>query len=209
MNKNDILEKITNKKAQDYSFLVLFFLIFSVFVYFAIRPNLVTAFNLQQELEELRFQDQLYESTIIDIVEYQTLLEETRDDFVLLDEAVPKEPDIYSLVDDIREAAEESDIPVKNLRVSEVVFKEGELSSEQIKRRSEQNALKKGDIDYNSYIIEFTIDASFTESRDFIARTIAQRRLKVVNSITLNTGSQAATRSAEYSVSIEVEGYYL
>lgn len=209
MNKNDILNKITNKKVQDYSFLVLFFLIFSVFVYFAIRPNLVTAFSLQQELEELRFQDQLYESTIIDIVEYQTLLEETRDDFVLLDEAVPKEPDIYSLVDDIREAAELSDITVSNLRVSEVTFKEGKLTSEQIKSKSQQKKKVQDETDYNSYIIEFTIDANFAESQEFLSRTIAQRRLKVFNSLKLNAGSQQASQSAQYSVSLEVEGFYL
>ena len=54
MDRKKILELLKQKQVQDYTFSIAFFLVFSFFVIFAIRPNLITAFSLQKELEELK-----------------------------------------------------------------------------------------------------------------------------------------------------------
>ncbi|GAB4219079.1 MAG: hypothetical protein Fur009_3420 [Candidatus Microgenomates bacterium] len=48
MNKVD-LKNIFTKKVQDYTYVILFLLIFSIFIIFAINPSLKTAFSLTKE----------------------------------------------------------------------------------------------------------------------------------------------------------------
>lgn len=211
MNKNDILSKVLNKKVQDYSFLVFFFLIFAVFVFFAIRPNLLTAFRLQSELEELRFQDQQYERIILNIVEYQTILEQTRDSFYLLEEAIPQSPEIYAMVNEIRKAASDSGIIIRNLKVSQVVLKD---DGTQGNKNGSNDAPKKRTAgtqgeENKSYKVEFDIESNMTETKNLLARTFNQRRLKLIKKMAMSSSQQVATTSAVFRVTLEVEGYYL
>lgn len=211
MNKNDILSKVLNKKVQDYSFLVFFFLIFAVFVFFAIRPNLLTAFRLQSELEELRFQDQQYERIILNIVEYQSILEQTRESFYLLEEAIPQSPEIYDMVNEIRKAASDSGIIIRNLKVSQVVLKDDGTQGN--KKNSNAPAARKTTgkktEENKSYKVEFDIESNMTDTRNLLARTFNQRRLKLIKKMAMSTSQQVATTSAVFRVTLEVEGYYL
>jgi len=57
MDKKKIIALLGERKVQDYTFNALFFLIFSFFLIFAIRPNVVTVFTLQQEFQELKLKN--------------------------------------------------------------------------------------------------------------------------------------------------------
>ena len=49
MNLGVILKSIFEKKSGDYIFIIFFLLIFSVFIIFAIKPSLATAYSLKKE----------------------------------------------------------------------------------------------------------------------------------------------------------------
>lgn len=121
LNAEQIIQKLrSNKKIQDYSLVICFFLAFSVFLWFAIRPNLITAFSLQQELTELREKDAHYEEVILSIVEFQSKLENNRDNLYLLDEALPEKPHVYKMVTDIYEVASQSGLRIERMDLQEV-----------------------------------------------------------------------------------------
>lgn len=211
MNKEELLSKVLNKKVQDYSFLIFFFLIFAIFVFFAIRPNLITAFSLQRELEDLRFQDQQYERVITNIVSYQGILEETREDFYLFEEAIPLHPEIFVMVNDIRETASNSGVPLSRLEVSEVTLK-GETQEEidaaaANKRNTQQTTTQKEKT--RKYVVEFDAVANFTEVKNIVSSVNNQRRIKVIDNITIQSNGAESTQSATYRVSFEVNGFYL
>ena len=67
-----LLKQINTKKAKDYTFASLFFIVLSIFVFFAIRPSLVTAFSLKKEEEELTKINTSYEAVISRIVTIQS-----------------------------------------------------------------------------------------------------------------------------------------
>lgn len=211
MNKEEILSKVLNKKVQDYSFLIVFFLIFAIFVFFAIRPNLITAFSLQRELEDLRFQDQQYERVITNIVTYQGVLEETRENFYLFEQAIPLHPEIYVMVNDIRKTASNSGLPLSRLEVSEVTLK-GETQEEKDaatanKRKPAAGTTQKEKT--RKYVIEFDTTANFTEVKEVVGTINNQRRIKVIDNITIQSNGAESTQSATYRVSFVVNGFYL
>lgn len=205
MNREELIQKVMNKKVKDYTFVVFFFLIFSIFVFFAIRPNVLTAINLQNELNELRFQDEQYEQTILNIVDYQTILETTRDEFFLLEDAVPSSPELYTMVENIQKAASSSGAVVKDIQVSEVQFK-GE--GEEDKKKNTSNS-DEGETNANTFLVNFTVEGSLIQTRAFIRTILDQRRLKTFSTINMSTSQSQVSQSAQYSVSVQLEGYYL
>lgn len=197
MNREELLARVLNKRVRDYTFPVVFFLIFSVFVFFAIRPNLVTAFSLQRQLDELRLQDEKYDTVILNIVSYQSLIEQTREDFVVLDQAVPKSPLIYTLVADIRDAATTSGMVVNTMEVSDVSLQGKTLKDDQTKEKNKQ------------YVVKFSALSSFNDVRGFFTKLSTQRRLKVVNGMNVTSATIEGTKSATFNISFILEGYYL
>ncbi len=206
MNRSDLVKAVTNQKVQNYSFLVFFFLIFAVFAFFAIRPNLITAFSLQRELDELRLQNDQYEDTIAEIVNYQTLLEQTREDFVLLDQAVPSSPRLYPMVDEIRMAASDSGVLLSDLSISQIQLKGTEDGAGETAAAA---AEAEGDRPRQALLVEFTLEASFNEAVTFIEQVFSQRRLKTIINLGMATNqSQENALRSTYDVRIELEGYY-
>ncbi len=158
-DRNKLVKLLQDKKVQSYSFLVGFFVVFSFFVIFAIRPNLITAFNLQKELQDLKLQSREFESKIQQIVTYQTVLEQHRDDLPLLDEAVPSSPVLGKVIEEVRKSASDSGIILGYVSVESVDYK---LQSE------------------STQSFDITVDATASKEnlRLFLDALLNQRRLK-------------------------------
>ncbi|HRN69696.1 MAG TPA: hypothetical protein PLS49_00800, partial [Candidatus Woesebacteria bacterium] len=132
IDRTKITSLILEEKVQNYSFSIGFLLIFSLFVYFAIRPNLVTAFNLEKEKQDLRLQNRKYEEQILQIVNYQSTIEEYRDKLYLLDEAVPSSPAVTKIINDVKKSASESGILLTSVTVDEIEFSKDVEQYEQV-----------------------------------------------------------------------------
>jgi hypothetical protein len=210
LDAKDIIQKLkSNRKVKDYSLVIVFFLVFTVFLWFAIRPNLITAFSLQQELEELREKDTHYEEVIMSIVEFQTKLESNRDRLYLLDEAIPEEPQVHKMITDIRTAAEESDIGMTRLELRQVDLLADEDTSSSKKKSAKGNIPEK-----KEYIMTLNSDSSQEEVDRFVAAISKQRRLKLLNQVVFSPDRQGgnssnSTESATLRVQFEIRGLYL
>jgi hypothetical protein len=201
----------SSKKVKDYSLVIVFFLVFSIFLWFAIRPNLITAFSLQQELEELREKDTHYEEVILSIVEFQSKLESNRDSLYLLDEALPEQPRVYKMVTDIRAAAEEANIDMTRLELRQVdlLGAEESESSDRERRRGTEHELEK-----KEYLLTLNSSSSQEEIDQFVEVLTRQRRLKLLSQVVYSPerrGNQEteSTESATLRVQFEIRGLYL
>ena len=116
----EFFEKIFTKKAQDYSFSILFFLIFSIFIVFAIRPSLTTAFSLTKEGNDLKVLDNQYELQIGNIINLQSTIEENRDKLYLVDESISDSPQVNKIIADIKKAGDSNSIIISSLSIGEV-----------------------------------------------------------------------------------------
>jgi len=166
MDKESLKKRLTSKKAQDYSYAIIFFLTFSFFIFFVIRPNLVNVFSLQEELGRLRILDAGYENVIKKIINIQTFLEVNRSDLYLLDQSVSSTPQINKLIEDIEAAATESGLIVNQINISRIDLKEKN-------KRDSKNTL----------MVNIATRTGFEETKKFMDDLISQRRLKMLKSV--------------------------
>ena len=192
MDRKKILDQFKDQKIQNYSYNIFFFLIFAFFVGFAIRPNLMTAFNLQKELQDLKLKSQEYEAEIQQIVDYQTKVEQYRDQFYLLDEAVPKTPAIAKVLEDIRQSATDSGVILTSIAVEEV----------SIKTEEKQNSLK-------SFGVNIIVESEIAMLQNFLNTLLNQRRIKIIDDISVTKVQLEEGISNRFTITMIVKGVYL
>lgn len=187
-----LLNKIFTKKTKDYGFMIVFFLIFSFFVLFVIRPNLTTVFNLQRERDQLTQLDQDYERAIFNIVSIQSSLERNRESFPLLNDAVPSAAQVNRVIDDITKIASSSSFDIKKIDINQISLKESTDKNET-----------------HSYQVFLESAADFNTTRRFINDLLKQRRLKTLKTLNLEQDNKESTQSSFLRIKLEIEGHYL
>lgn len=187
-----LLNKIFTKKTKDYTFMIVFFLIFSFFVLFVIKPNLTTVFNLQRERDQLTQLDQDYERAIFNIVSIQSSLERNRESFPLLNDAVPSAAQVNRVIDDITKIASSSSFDIKKIDINQISLKESTDKNET-----------------HSYQVFLESAADFNTTRRFINDLLKQRRLKTLKTLNLEQDNKESTQSSFLHIKLEIEGHYL
>lgn len=190
MNKTSFLKKIFTKKTTDYSFTIMFFLIFSMFIVFAIRPSLTTAASLKKEQEDLRKIDSLYENKIMSITQVQDLMEQNRDQFPLLSQAVSDLPAINKIIEDIKSTGDRNSFTVKKANIGEVNLTTADKKSLQ---RLQINV--EGTSTFDNFL-KFTQDL------------FNQRRLKTIQKMSISRDKDSSA-SGQLRIIMNIEGYYL
>lgn len=188
MEKNP-LKSIFNQKTQDYTFAILFFIVFSVFIIFAISPSLKTAFGLKKEESDLTKVDTLYEEKIINITEIQSQVEENRDSLPLLNQAISQNPEVNKMFDDVKTIADKNSFTITKANIAEVNLRQ---------------TTKK--IDKLSLNIEGK--TSFDNFLGFMSDLFIQRRLKMVNNLSISQDKDS-TSSSQLNVVLTIDGFYL
>lgn len=192
INKTSIKRTLQLKKATDYSYTILFFLSFSFFTFFVIRPNIVTILSLQEEAGRLKILDAGYENVIRKIVDIQTFLETNRENLYLLDESLPSSPNLNKIVDDTQYAASGSALNLTAMTINKVDLKDVTQKT-----------------DEKSVIINIEADGTFIQTRNFISEVLNDRRLKNIRRIVLDQDTVAGSSSGNLKLLIDVEGYHL
>lgn len=192
INKTSIKRTLQLKKATDYSYTILFFLSFSFFTFFVIRPNIVTILSLQEEAGRLKILDAGYENVIRKIVDIQTFLETNRENLYLLDESLPSSPNLNKIVDDTQYAASGSALNLTAMTINKVDLKDVTQKT-----------------DEKSVIINIEADGTFIQTRNFISEVLNDRRLKNIRRIVLDQDTVAGSSSGSLKLLIDVEGYHL
>lgn len=206
-----IINKLrSSKKIKDYSLIIAFFIVFSVFLWFAIRPNLITAFSLQQELVELREKDEHYESVILSIVDFQSKLESNRDQLYLLDEAIPEKPNVYDVLTEVRNVARESGLEILRMELREVELLDAETNKKDTS--SQKNKAKRHVPERKEYLITVSSESDQDTINRFVDMLVRQRRLTLVRQVVFDPLEKAvpeSSASAFMRVNFEIKGLYL
>ncbi|MFH0979595.1 MAG: type 4a pilus biogenesis protein PilO [Candidatus Roizmanbacteria bacterium] len=185
----NIPKSIFSKKTKDYTFVVLFFLIFSVFIFFAINPSLKTAFSLKKEEKDLVKIDSIYEQKIMDISSIQSQIEDNRDNLFLFKEAISEYPEVNKMINDVKTIADKNSLVIKKANIADVNLSQSKKSLDRVK------LIIEGKTDFNNLLA-------------FIKDLFEQRRLKNVYNLIVNRDSES-TASGELQVILTIEGFYL
>jgi len=187
-----ITKKIFTQKARDYTFTIVFFLTFSLFILFAIKPSLTTATSLKREEFDLKKIDEQYENNIVNIASVQSLMEEHREELPLLTDAVSDHPQVNKMIDDIKKASDQTSFFLKKASIGEV------------------NLLDTKDQKLQTLHLTIEGSSSFETLMKFIQTLSNQRRLKTVQKMVISKDQQEeASASGQLKIIMDVEAYYL
>jgi len=185
-----IKKNFLNKESQEYTFLILFFLIFSFSVFFVIRPTLVTLFSLRKQIEDLEELNKIYDQKIAMIIQLQKFLENNREKLPLLKEAIPDRPNLAEVIDDVNKASSESGLLLRKIDT-------GEISLKELKEKK-----------YNQLVLNIEGEADFLNISSFLEVLLNQRRLKMVEKLTITKNKESSPASL-LKVDLKLNAGYL
>lgn len=189
MDLNLLSKSIFEKKGSDYAFIIFFLIIFSVFITFAIRPSLITAFSLKKEEVDLTKIDRVYEEKISSITSIQTQIEENRDNLPLLNQSISEQPEVNKIVEDIKKIADKNSLIINNASIVNINLSKSYQEKQNVQFKMEATA-------------------TFEHLRQFMTDMFSQRRLKLVNNLSINQDKES-TASGNLRVVLVIDGYYL
>ncbi len=187
----NLLNKLRSKKGKDYTYITVFFLIFSIFIIFAIRPSLTTAISLRQQYNDLQRLNDQYEQVVSNIVVNQATLENARDQLYLINDAMPDSPTINKLISDIEKAGSDNSINFSDITIGEV------------------NLVQTAGQRTQQIVINVNATTTFDNLMNFIKDLSKQRRLKYVKQLSIAREVEESSQSSQLKVLMEIDGYYL
>lgn len=192
MGKGINIKNFFTKKTRDYTYAILFFFTFSFFVYFVIRPNLISVFSSNVQVEQLQKTDRLYEIQISKIVDIQTSLETNRENLGLLEEAMSIHPELNKILDDMNKTVQKNNILVERMNVDNVNLKDS----------AKEQQLKSVNITGSFF-------GNFENMYSFIKDLYSQRRLKMIKQLQLDVEKGESTSSSLLKMNLKIQGFYL
>ncbi len=191
-DKKQLLSKLFTEKNKDYSYTIIFFLIFSFFVFFIIRPNILSIFQANLQIENLKKTNAIYEYQIQNVIDVQSILVNVRDDLPLLDEAVTSKPQINQLINDITKAIEKNHLEISKLSLANVNLKD--IS------KTEQ---------FKPLVFDLGLTGSFENYLNLMKDIYNDRRIKLMKDIVISKEDKSGTNSGTLQIELQLEGYYL
>lgn len=189
MDLREISKSIFVKKNSDYVFIIFFLLIFSVFIIFAIKPSLTTAFSLRKEEADLKKINQIYEERINNIISIQSQIEVNRDNLPLLNQSISEHPEVNKIIEDIKKIADKKSLAINKASITDINLSSTNQELQDVK-----------------LIME--VGVSFDNLKQFMTDLFAQRRLKIINNVVINRDKESSS-SSDLKVVLTIDGFYL
>lgn len=186
-----LIDRVATKKTKDYTYIIIFFLIFSFFVFFAIRPSLITALSLSKQEGGLRGIDSSYEKDILSVLTIQSELQTYQNKLSLLQDALPEKPQINKLLSDLQDNSQRNSINIDKVDLNTI-------------KLSKDNRTKLQTIEMN-----VQVTSSYDNFVTFLNDFSKQRRIKSVENIDIISGDSTATSSKDLKINFKIIGYYL
>jgi Tfp pilus assembly protein PilO len=189
MDLNIISKSIFEKKTGNYIFITFFLLVFSVFIIFAIKPSLTTAFSLKKEELDLKKVDDLYEKKINNITQIQSQIEENRDNLPLLNQSISEQPEVNKIVEDIKKIADQDSLSIDKASIVDINLSQTNQELQDIKLMME-------------------VTTNFDNLRKFMTDLFSQRRLKLIDNLVISRDKESSG-SGNLKVILTIDGFYL
>jgi len=189
MNLNAISKVIFEKKNTDYLYVIFFLLIFSIFIVFAIKPSLTTAYSLKKEEIDLIKIDMVYEEKINNITSIQSQIEDNRDNLPLLNQSIPERPEVNKIIEDVKKTADKNSIIIDKTSIVDIDFSKTNKEKRDVKMKME-------------------VTTSFENLKQFITDILGQRRLKLIDELIVSKDKDSSG-SGNLKVNFIINGYYL
>ncbi|MBI5123264.1 type 4a pilus biogenesis protein PilO [Candidatus Roizmanbacteria bacterium] len=189
MNLNNISKSIFVKKTGDYISVIFFLLIFSIFIVFAIKPSLTTAFSLKKEELDLKKVDKIYEDKINNITSIQTQIEDNRNNLPLLSRSISEHPEVNKIIEDIKKIADKNSLTINKASIVDINLSSTNQELQDVRLMME-------------------VATNFDNLKQFMADIFSQRRLKIIDNVIISRDKESSS-SSDLKVVLTIDGFYL
>lgn len=198
MEKNDLIAQLF-KKGQDHEqavYLVTFFLVFVLLIVLVVRPTVDGYVTRRKELAETKLLSSQYQKVISSLNTLQSMLEMHRDDFALLDEAIPESVQMYQISRDI-ERSVLPHIPSRSYSFpAYTIVHDGAVQGEDSIAKPQE------------YKLAASLQGEYQTLQDVVAKLMNQLRVKSISSVSLDR-TRGASDSANLDMRLEIKAYHL
>ncbi len=199
-------ETIQKPKNRIYTATVFSFLAVSLFGWYAIRPTAQTILYLRREIADNQMVNQRMEEKISALVEAQSAYQTVQPQLPLVNQALPRDPDVIALVGQLRNLAMSSGASLSGITVPTVSLT-GEDATRSGSGASRASTIVKA-AKLNDFPVTVMLDGSFPTVQSFLQGITSMRRI-----ITIDTFSIAPSREAGATnmlqLTLKLKGYYL
>ena len=214
-NPKTLQALFASQEAQAYVMAFLSFFALAFFTIFAIRPTLISFFNLQRQIEEAKDVDSKLEAKIEQLLAAQQIYQDYQSELALLDKALPKDPEFAQIIQKLEEIVNDKEATTTAFEtIDEVTLLDtqqllalpntgevSELSPEIIE------ALK--DTPTESVKFSTTIGADYQSNKAVADHLLDLKRLIGLTALEfVNTGEQENS-DFDVETTIDVEAFYL
>ncbi len=173
------LEPMMEKpKTRLYSTIIFFFMVISLFGWYAIRPTINTIFYLRREIADKTQVNKKMEDKINALIQAQSAYEAIQAKLPLLNEAIPKDPNVFPYLIRMRELAKETGATISATQVSS-----SPIAIEVLPGENKPSISKPKPI-----AITFTISGTYPSLKQFFDILSQLRRLGSVDLLTIEQG---------------------
>ncbi|MFO0703337.1 MAG: type 4a pilus biogenesis protein PilO [Patescibacteria group bacterium] len=196
MDKEKLLNQLIQKDNSERWYLIGFFSVFILLILFVIRPNVNEYLRRQKLRDDLIETNVQYDKAITNLRILQTLFEEHRDEFPLLEEAVPLKLDAYKFSQDVAK------VFLPYLKENEIEF-----AGFSVGEKADAGTPLK-----NTKLIPYPqsveISGRYGQLLTALNALMNQRRIKHVTNVVF-TKTQSGSESASMTMKVDFQGYHL
>lgn len=172
------LEPVLEKpKTRLYSTIIFFFMVISLFGWYAIRPTVNTILYLRREIADKTEVNKKMDDKINALIQAQTAYEAIQDKLPILDEAISTKPNVFPYIIRLRELAAETGATISATQVSS-----SPITSEQ------QNQQKKPGNKPSTINVTLTISGPYVNVKQLLSEITTLRRLGTITSLSIEKG---------------------
>lgn len=164
--------------------------------YFAIQPTLVTMSNLIKEIEDKQKLDDDLGKKLASLASAQTEYATVQSQLYVLDQAIPRQPDIVGNLKTIEKLAADSNIIIQSLAAVEM---------------PEDTPVDAdfSDLERKTLPVRLNVTGDYMAIRTFVEKLINNRRVYVTDSINLSVSDRTLNKTLQASINITIPYYGL
>jgi len=193
-------------KTRSYTTVIFFFLVLSLFGWYAIRPTIQTILYLQREIKDKKELNLQMDEKINALIQAQAAYEGALPAIPLIAEALPPNPQALSLVSSIKSITDNMSSSISALQISEVPI--GEKASTE----SGKPTATVGKT--NEFALTLSLTGSFQSLSSFVKELLSIKRIVRINTMNfapleIKTSTKSASISPRLKLSLTAASFYL
>ena len=201
-NRTAYLSKITDfyqkKQVKFYTSLILTLSAIAFFTFLAIRPTLTVISSLRKEISDQEKVVTKLEEKLKNLGRAQQEYQEVKSELYLLNEALPKTPQLSLFLGQLEVLARENNLAISAIQTSEVPLDGNKILS--------KNG-KGGKSSWPSFTVKFSLSGGYQEIEKFLTSVTILRRMTHIKSVFINSKKSSGESTLNFRPEIEV--FYL